>query len=344
MTTTSRSALQEESSPSELELISKLIPVLKALIEKAYLSGTTFRDTHAKGHAAVQATFTVAANLPPELAVGLFATPRSYPAWVRFSNLNPTPQEDKKKDLRALAIKLMDVPGEMIWQSELGARTLDFIIMSGPAFLAPNLQAFYDMEVALLKGGWHVLWFFLTHPRMAITILTSLQKTANLLEVPYYSQTAYAFGNQVVQYHMTPRRQATSRLPDDPTPNYLRERLKADLLAGPASFDFQVQLQTDPEKMPVDDPMVVWDPALSPYQTVATLTIPAQTFDSPAQVEFCEHLSFSPWRTLPPHRPLGDINRARLRVYPSIAAFRHEKNNVGVRREPRPGDPNFETT
>jgi len=344
MATTSSRAQLEESSASEKELIDKLIPVIKALIEKSYLTGTTFRDTHAKGHAAVQATFTVEPNLPPELAVGLFAKPRTYQAWARISNLSPTPQADKKRDLRAIAIKLMDVDGEMIWQSELGARTLDFIVMNAPAFLAPNLQAFYDMEVATLKGGWHVFWFFLTHPRMAITIQKSIAKTANVLQVPYYSQTAYALGDQVVQYHMEPHQAATSQLPDDPAPNYLRERLKADLLKGPASFDFMVQLQTDPEKMPVDNPMVAWDPALSPYRKVATLTFPPQTFDSPPQVEFCENLSYSPWRTLPPHRPLGEVNRARLRVYPTIAAFRHEKNNTGPVREPRPGDPSFETT
>jgi len=70
------------------------------------------------------------------------------------------------------------------------------------------------------------------------------------------------------------------------------------------------------------------------------LRLPVQTFDSPPQVQYCETLSFSPWRTLPEHRPLGGINRARLRVYPAIARFRHEKNDV-VFREPTPEDPTF---
>ena len=339
--TSSRATQYDQPTPGEAELITKLIPVLKALIEKEYRDGTTYRDTHAKGHAAVQATFTVERDLPPELAVGLFATPRTYPAWVRLSNLNPVPQEDKKKDVRAFAIKLMGVEGETIYDP--AAHNLDFILMSSAAFLAPNLQKFYDMEVALLKGGFAMIWFFLTHPRMALTILQGLQKTANLLEIPFYSQTAYAFGDQIVQYHLQPHQAATSQLPDNPTPNYLRERLAADLARTPAAFDFMVQLQTDPRKMPVDNPMVVWDPSLSPYRKVATIHIPVQRFDSPPQVEFCESFSVNAWRTLPPHRPLGDINRARLRVYPEIAQFRHQRNNV-VWREPRPGDPNFATS
>jgi hypothetical protein len=333
---------KEQPPAGEAELIDKLIPLLEALIEKSYLTGTTYRDTHAKGHAAVRATFTVESDLPPELKVGLFAKPQTYPAWVRLSNLSPVPQNDAKKDLRALSIKLMDVNGDRLWQSEPGDRTLDFILMNGQTFLAPNLQVFYDMEVAILKGGLSVLWFFLTHPAVFLTIARSQQKTANLLQTPYWSQTAYAFGDQVVQYHMQPQQKATSTMPSKPAANFLRERLKEDLERQPAAFDFMVQFQTNPAKMPIENPMVAWDPELSPYRKVATLRLPVQTFDSPAQVQFCETLSFSPWRTLPEHRPLGGINRARLRVYPSIARFRHEKNNV-VFREPRPGDPSFES-
>ncbi len=332
----------ERPEAGEEEIIDKLIPILEALIEKPYLTGTTYRDTHAKGHAAVRATFTVEADLPPELRVGLFARPHTYPAWVRLSNLSPVPQKDAKKDIRAFSIKLMEVEGERLWQGEPGARTLDLIMMGSQTFLAPNLQVFYDMEVALLKGGLSVPWFFLTHPRVILTILRAQQKTANLLQIPYWSQTAYAFGDRVVQYHLQPHQSATSQVPAKPSPNFLRERLKEDLRGQPASFDFMVQFQTDPAKMPVEDPMVAWDPSLSPYRKVATVRLPAQTFDTPAQMEFCENLSFNAWRTLPEHRPLGAINRARLRVYPAISRFRQARNNVTVWREPTPEDPTFE--
>jgi hypothetical protein len=331
----------EHRERNEEKLIDKLIPLLEALIEKSYLTGTTYRDTHAKGHAAVRATFTVEAHLPPELKVGLFAKPQTYPAWVRLSNLNPVPQDDKKKDIRALGIKLMEVGGDRLWQSEPGDRTLDFIMMGSQTFLAPNLQQFYELERALLKGGASVLRFFGFHPWIMKTIVNGQQKTANLLRIPYWSQTAYAFGDRVVQYHMEPH-ETKSKLPNKPTPNFLRERLKEDLGSGPASFDFMVQFQIDPKrKMPVEDPMVAWNPKRSPYRKVATLTLLQQTFDSPAQVEFCENLSFNPWRTLPEHRPLGAINRARLQIYPAIAEFRHRRNNAPVWREPTPEDPTF---
>jgi hypothetical protein len=327
----------ERPEAGEEELIDKLIPVLEALIEKSFLTGTTYRDTHAKGHAAVRATFTIEAGLPAELAVGLFAKPRTYPAWVRFSNLNPVPQADAKGDLRALSIKLMEVDGAMLWQSEPGARTLDLILMSLQTFLAPNLQVFYDLEAALLAGGLRIPWFFLRHPRVLGAVLKGRQKTSNLLQIPYFSQTAYALGDRTVQYHLRPQQSAASRIPAKPAPNFLRERLSEDLARQPAGFDFMVQLQSDPVRMPVENPMVAWDPALSPYRKVATLRLPVQRIDAPGQMQFCENLSFNPWRTLPEHRPLGAINRARLRIYPAISRFRHEKNNAAS-REPRPED------
>jgi len=334
----------ERLEPGEAELINELIPLLKKLIEKSHLAGTTYRDTHAKGHAAVRATFTVEAHLPPELKVGLFAKAHTYPAWVRLSNLSPEPQKDKKKDIRALAIKLMEVDGERLWQSEPGARTLDLIMMGSQTFLAPSLRDFYQLESALLKGGASVPWFFSTHPWIMKTIVTGQQKTANLLRIPYWSQTAYAFGDRVVQYHMEPH-ETKSKFPRKPTPNFLSERLKEDLGSGPASFDFMVQLRPEEppgtrKKYPVENPMVAW-PRRPRYEKVATLTLLKQTFDTSAQMQFCENLSFNPWRTLPEHRPLGAINRARLRIYPAIAEFRHRRNNVTVWREPTPEDPTF---
>jgi hypothetical protein len=325
---------KEYPDRNEAELTKKLIPLLIQLIEKSYLSGTTYRDTHAKGHLAVKGEFTIGANLPKELRVGLFKRPATYPCWIRFANTSPNPQADKKGDVRSMSIKLMDVEGEMLWQDEEDAKTLDITMMGSPKFLAPNLSQFYDMEVALYKGGFSMLWFFLTHPRIAWTVATGFKKCANLLEVPYYSQTAYLFGDRAVQYHINPHQPATSKIPKNASSNFLRERVVEHLTTDDASWDFMLQFQTDAEKMPIENPMVAWDEKLSPYLKVATIRVPSQSCDSPAQVAFCENVSFNPWRTLPEHRPLGGINRARRAVYPMISQFRHHRNAAPV-KEPR---------
>jgi hypothetical protein len=329
---------KEYPAPDEDVLTRKLISLLKQMLEKSYLTGTTYRDTHAKGHAAVRGEFVVDPDLPQELCVGLFKHARTYPCWIRFANTSPTPQADIKPDVRSMSVKLMGVEGQMLWTDDEEARTMDFIMMGTQRFLASNPSQFYDLELALDKGGVSLAWFFLTHFRIAWNIFTSFKKCASLLEVPYWSQTAYLFGARAVQYHIKPRLPAISKIPRNATNNYLRQRLEEHLAKADACFDFMIQFQTDADKMPIEDPLVAWDEALSPYRKVAVIKIPSQRCGSPARVAFCENLAFNPWRTLPEHRPLGGINRVRKEVYPVISRLRHDRNAVPVR------EPAFEKT
>lgn len=78
-------------------------------------------------------------------------------------------------------------------------------------------------------------------------------------------------------------------------------------------------------------PQFAWDESLSPYRKVATIRSPAQRCDSPEHTAFCENISFNAWRTLPEHRPLGNINRARKEVYPVISRYRHQRNLAPLR-------------
>jgi hypothetical protein len=325
---------KEYPDPNEAALTKKLIALLIEMLKKSYLTGTTYRDTHAKGHCAVKGEFTIDSNLPPELNVGLFKQPGTYSCWIRFANLSPSPKPDRKGDVRSMSIKLMSVEGEMLWQDDPNAKTMDLIMMGSPRFLAPNLPQFYDLEVALDESGLSRLWFFLTHPRIFWTIFTAFKKCANLLEVPYFSQTAYLFGSRAVHYHIKSHQPAVSKIPRNASKNFLRERLVEQLATKDASFDFMIQFQTDAQKMPIEDANKEWKESLSPYRKVATIKIPSQRCDSPANVAFCENVSFNPWRTLPEHRPLGGINRARREVYPVISQFRHHRNEAPI-KEPR---------
>ena len=54
---------------------------------------------------------------------------------------------------------------------------------------------------------------------------------------------------------------------------------------------------------------------------------------------FCENLSFTPWHSLPQHRPLGAVNRVRRTVYESVSKKRHALNQT-PRKEPT-GDEAF---
>jgi hypothetical protein len=80
--------------------------------------------------------------------------------------------------------------------------------------------------------------------------------------------------------------------------------------------------------MPIENAAVLWPEKLSPRVSVATLRLPRQRFDSPAQIEFARRLSYNPWHSIPEHRPLGNQSRARKRMYWLLSSFRHHMNGI----------------
>jgi hypothetical protein len=99
------------------------------------------------------------------------------------------------------------------------------------------------------------------------------------------------------------------------------------LREGDAYFDFLVQLQTDPHRMPIEDASDLWPEKYSPFRRVATIHVPAQEFDSPEQMSFDRNLSFNPWHCIADYRPLGNQNRARRHIYLRLSKFKHDLNN-----------------
>jgi hypothetical protein len=100
------------------------------------------------------------------------------------------------------------------------------------------------------------------------------------------------------------------------------------LNARDVEIDFRVQLQTDPFLMPIENAAVLWPERLSPRVSVATIRIPRQVFDSPAQINFEKRLSYNPWHCIAEHRPLGNQSRARKRMYLALSKFRHDMNGI----------------
>ena len=140
-----------------------IVEILRRKQEKDYAPGSTRRDAHPKHTALLQAVFTVESGLPAELRVGVFAEPRSFEAWVRFSNANGTPQSDAVKDIRGCAIKLLDVSGERIPESN-ESTTQDFLFINIPTMPLGTMKLFHD--IIYLSTEWSPLLFV---AKMAIT-------------------------------------------------------------------------------------------------------------------------------------------------------------------------------
>lgn len=335
---------REYTEPNEPETIALLIESLTNVIQQRFLTGLAYRDVHVKGHAAVRAEFIVEPSLAPELRVGLFAKPASYPTWIRYSNANHVPSPDIKGDIRGMALKLMGVEGRKLVGTQEDAGTHDFLFLSTDVFLTRTARDFYEfVKTGALdpsKGisKWMgIVWFLLKHPTVGTTLISNSRKFASLLEMPWFSATPYFFGGRASKYKLRPSRSSVSKLPENPSPNYLRERLATDLAVSGASFDFMIQFQQDPVREPVENALVPWKEKNAPFQKLATLVIPVQKLDSPEQRMFAENLSMNPWHCLEEHRPIGGVNRVRRDVYFGISSFRHGQNGVPVEEpEARP--------
>ncbi len=143
----------------------------------------------------------------------------------------------------------------------------------------------------------------------------------------------YRFGDRAIKFSAKPQLESLSIRPNLKSKHYLHEVMVQQLQSQTVYFDFLIQFQTDPIRMPIEDPTIEWDETLSPYRKVATIKIPPQAFNSADQMQFCENLSFTPWHALPEHQPLGGINRMRRKVYEATAKVRHELNHT-PQREP----------
>jgi len=296
------------------------------------------RDAHPKAHGCVLAEFRVEDQLPPHLAQGVFVPGKSYPAWIRFSNGFPdAKQPDAKPDVRGMAIKLLGVPGDKVLPEERDAQTQDFILISHPVFFADDV-ADYLTFTRLMGSGQKLRAVFALGIRGAWNLIKSVSRPASPLEIRYWSMVPYRLGDpphkQAIKFSVTPCRPATAR-PSHPQSDFLRETMKKQLEAGEARFDFLVQPRTS--TMSVERSLVEWKENQAPFFKVATITIPRQLFSTPERDSFGEQLSFTPWHSLPQHRPLGAVNRIRRVVYDTIAKRRHELNKT-PRHEPDAND------
>lgn len=329
------SALGEQLAPNEAALTQEIETSILSKLQKQVGQFPMTRDVHAKQHGCVKSFFEVnSAALPPQYRVGVFAQNKVFPSWVRFSNGQGEPKPDAAGDVRGFGLKLMGVPGEKLLEKERMEQTQDFLMINTVDFFIDDLRTYAKFIDATGKGGIGLAGFAVTHPSLMYRIYKIFnQQTSNPLEVDYYSTTPYKLGNTAVKYRVKPCRSGLTAYPKNPTPDFLRENMARSLQTQESCFDFMIQLQKDPRSMPIEQATAHWDETLSPWLPVGRLRIPAQQFDSAQQMGFCENMSYTPWHSLPEHKPLGATNRVRKSVYEAVSMFRHHHNNA-VRKEP----------
>jgi hypothetical protein len=324
---------EEKIEIDEEAHLDDMIATMHRQMEGLWKPGGFQRGGNTKTHGIVRAELTVRDDLPEHLRRGIYATPRTYPAWVRFSGPGPYITADiDDVGFMSMSIKLMDVPGEKLMDDE--KHTQDLLGVCTATFVTADTKSNTDLQHWSLKNA-SVFHFvkFKGHHLLDFAMQGLWTKTqSSPLECQYFSCVPYLLGEgQAMMYSMRPRSTARTRvprLPLRPPHNYLRQAMAATLARQDVEFDILLQVQTDPHKMPIENAAVFWPPRLSPRIPAATLRIPKQTFDSRAQLEFARVLSYNPWHSIAEHRPLGNQSRARLRMYKELSTYRQKMNSV----------------
>lgn len=344
----------EQPQPDEAETVAGLKEQFQKILDTTSEDYQhAVRSVHAKGHGLARGTFTVADNLPPELAQGLFATPGRHEAILRFSTNAGDILDDSIRLPRGVALKVLGVEGARLPGSE-GDTTQDFVMVNAPAFAAPDAKKFLGNLKLLAgttdkaEGAKKLLSAVLRSFEAAIeavggksALLNSLggAKPVHPLGATYYSQTPYRYGAYIAKFQLVPvsgiKDFADETINATGRPDAIREAVNELLVEQGGTWELRVQLCTDLEKMPVEDASVVWDEDESPYRTVATLHVEPQTgwiYGESDRIE--DRLSFAPWHGLAAHQPLGGVNRARKEPYKFSADYRGRFNGCPM-HEPR---------
>jgi hypothetical protein len=324
---------EERPSPDEEMYLESIIASFTTQMHLLWKPGGFERGGNTKTHGIVRGEFVVHDGLPASLRHGIFARPHTYRAWVRFSGPGPyvTPDIDDV-GFMSISIKLMGVPGPKLMDEE--KFTQDMFGVSTPTFVTPDTKANAQLQIESVKNAQIFYFFNLRRSHILDFIMQSLwlKTQSSPFEAPYFSCVPYLLGEgQAMQYSVWPksnRRTPIPRLPFRPPDDYLRDAMVASLKEGDVELDFRVQLQTDPHLMPIENNAVLWPERLSPRTSVATLRLPRQTFNSPAQMAFAKRLSYNPWHSISEHRPLGNQSRARRRMYLELSTLRHTMNAV----------------
>lgn len=320
------SPLTAEEKEQEKIHTQTIVTLLQKQMTSDYKAPPMHRGAHAKQHGCTKGVLTVEPNLPAHLKMGVFNQKQHYSAYVRYSNSSHEQTSDTKKAVRGMAIKLLDVENTLPFLNQAQTEQ-DFILISHPVLPIGTLEKF--AKIIEKNANSHILWFFFnpfdSHLRELNLARKASKQHENPLDTAYWSTTPYAFGDRVVKYIVRPTSNNLKQAPNQKSENKLRETMKKQLEQQAATFDFFVQFQTHPEKMPIEDASIEWSEIESVPIKVATLHLPPQTFDTAEMNSFCEQLSFNPWHAHVQHEPLGGINRARKQIYEASFQLRNGK-------------------
>jgi catalase len=310
--------------------------LLDLMNQQYYKHGNSrLRMAHVKQHGCVRGTLNVIPNLPLTLAQGIFDVNKqnsSYPAFVRFSNgegrgfvpLFGTNTSDAVPDTRGFAIKLFGVKGPKVLPGQEGDETQDFLMITTPTNFLQTLDEAVSFFQAAHDGATSLVKFFAVHPIIAADyarLAIDGTGVTNVLSQTYWGEAAITYGNTFARVRVEPCNSKRKARSVKGLNNFLREHLAESLSDSSACFTFAVQLYKDPKSTPLNDATADWT---TPWNDVAWIEIPAQTFLSRGQDNFCDFMAFNPYHAIQDHKPVSSVQKLRGMAYAKAASYRHQ--------------------
>lgn len=336
----------EVNEKDEAETIAQLVGTLNKIEATVFAdSGHAERSVHAKSHGLLEGTLTVG-ELSTELRQGLFEKPQSYPLVMRFSTSPGDVLSDAISTPRGVAIKILNVTGERL-DGDTEEATQDFLMVDGPAFLAPGPKKFLGSLKALagttdkapglkralslaLRGIEHVVEA--AGGKSPTLMALGGHPLTSILRETFFTQVPILFGPYMAKLSLVPVSSNLLALKDKTLDvRHDDDAIRTDVTGffrdNEAEWELRVQLCTNLATMPIEDASVAWPETESPFRTVARLRVSRQTAWSPERAKIVDDgMSFNPWHCLAAHRPLGSIMRARKAAYAASATQRFSLN------------------
>ena len=313
-------AWREQVAPDEDERFAGYAQQFTAMQRAKSAAFGNGRALHRKQHLGLKARLEVLDGLPEHARQGLFAAPRRFEAWVRLSNGSANKAANAKPDVRGFAFKVRGVSGP----GALGGGDTDcqdFTLIQPPAFAFARTEEFVGLALNGSKGPLPLLKYLLGRYGLfgglgqARRLASSLGKPFHGFAVEsFHTAAPLACGPYAVRMRLRPSGAAPPPAKGSDWALDMADRLRA----GPLRYEVQLQFFTDEATTPIEDASVDWPESAAPYLTVATLTLTAQDADGAVGrklAETIESARFDPWAALMAHRPLGEVMRARKRVY-----------------------------
>jgi len=164
---------EEKLLRDEEAFLDSIISSFETQMRLLWKPGGFERGGNTKTQGIVRGEFIVHDNLPPELRHGIYAEPRTYRAWVRFSGPGPyiTPDIDDP-GFMSISIKLMGVPGTKLMEEE--KHTLDMFGVSTPTFVTPDTKANAQLQLESVKNA-QIFYFLNFHRSHVLDLIMQLK-------------------------------------------------------------------------------------------------------------------------------------------------------------------------